>query len=50
VPVTGGMVFDIIGGGKKEKGIRRSALLKSKAPKKLKTKKEKRIKGKRKRG
>ena len=50
VPVTGGMVFDIIGGGKKEKGVRYTALSKSKAPKKHKTQKEKRIKGKRKRG
>lgn len=46
VPVTGGMVFDIIGGGKKEKGIC-VIKAKSKMPVKHKNKKEKRMKGKR---
>ena len=49
VPVTGGMVFDIIGGGKKEKGVC-VIKAKSKMPVKHKNKKEKRMKGKRKRG
>lgn len=46
VPVTGGMVFDIIGGGKKEKGVY-VIKAKSKMPMKHKNKKEKRMKGKR---
>ena len=49
VPVTGGMVFDIIGSGKKEKS-NRVIKAKSKTPAKCKNKKEKRVKGKRKRG
>lgn len=49
VPVTGGMVFDIIGGGKKEKGVC-VIKAKSKVPVKHKNKKEKRLKVKRKRG
>lgn len=46
VPVTGGMVFDIIGGGKKEKGVC-VIKAKSKMPVKHKNKKERRMKGKR---
>ncbi len=46
VPVTGGMVFDIIGGGKKERGVG-VIKAKSRTPAKHKTKTEKRIKGKR---
>lgn len=48
VPVTGGMVFDIIGGGKKQKGVRISD--KPKSQKFIQHKKEKRIKGRKKRG